>query len=171
MSPISSCPAKSIATPWWTPSELQLLSGTPLMLPVSRHWRRAPKDARDGRPHSKCDACLTQNDALFFRLLKTLETWTRTLQNSPRHSMYAIYAYIGVVRGVNVGIYMAYMECMGNSSTMITSSRRDFRNVLELKLDILASLVGLFVKDRLIQHIVHIGRFRNIHVCHPTLQE
>ena len=27
--------------------------------------------------------------------------------------MYAIYAYIGVVLGVNVGIYMAYMECLG----------------------------------------------------------
>ena len=30
----------------------------------------------------------------------------------PRHSMYARYA-IGVVWGVNVGIYMAYMECLG----------------------------------------------------------
>ena len=34
--------------------------------------------------------------------------------------MYARYAYIGVVLGVNVGIYgyiyiyMAYMECLGN---------------------------------------------------------
>ena len=28
--------------------------------------------------------------------------------------MYAIYAYVGVVWGVNVGIsYMAYMECLG----------------------------------------------------------
>ena len=27
--------------------------------------------------------------------------------------MYAIYAYIGVVLGVNVGIFVAYMECLG----------------------------------------------------------
>ena len=27
---------------------------------------------------------------------------------NPRHSMYAIYAYIGVVWGVNVGIYGIY---------------------------------------------------------------
>ena len=31
----------------------------------------------------------------------------------PRHSMYAIYAYIGVVLGVNVGIYGSPMECLG----------------------------------------------------------
>ena len=28
--------------------------------------------------------------------------------------MYAIYAYIGVVLGVNVGIYGSPMECLGN---------------------------------------------------------
>ena len=32
----------------------------------------------------------------------------------PRHSMYAIYAYIGVVLGV-----MAYMECLGKSNIMV----------------------------------------------------
>ena len=31
----------------------------------------------------------------------------------PRHSMYAIYAYIGVALGVNVGIYGSPMECLG----------------------------------------------------------
>ena len=31
--------------------------------------------------------------------------------NSPRHSIYGKYAYIGVLWGVNVG--MAYMECLG----------------------------------------------------------
>ena len=31
----------------------------------------------------------------------------------PRHSMCAIYAYIGVVFGVNVGIYGSPMECLG----------------------------------------------------------
>ena len=38
--------------------------------------------------------------------------------HSPRRSMYAIYiykyAYMEVVWGVNVGIYMAYMECLGH---------------------------------------------------------
>ena len=31
----------------------------------------------------------------------------------PRRSMYAIYAYTGVVLGVNVGIYGSPMECLG----------------------------------------------------------
>ena len=31
----------------------------------------------------------------------------------PKHSMYAIYAYIGVVLGVNVGIYGSPIECLG----------------------------------------------------------
>ena len=30
----------------------------------------------------------------------------------PRHSMYAMYAYIGVVLG-NGAAYMVYMECLG----------------------------------------------------------
>ena len=30
-----------------------------------------------------------------------------------RRSMYAVYAYIGVVWGVNVGIYGSPMECLG----------------------------------------------------------
>ena len=37
----------------------------------------------------------------------------RRLDTIPIHSMYAIYAYIGVVWGVNGAAYMAYMECMG----------------------------------------------------------
>ena len=31
----------------------------------------------------------------------------------PRRSTYAIYAYIGVVLGVNVGKYIPYVECLG----------------------------------------------------------
>ena len=41
------------------------------------------------------------------------------LNSNPRHSMYAIYAYIGVVLGVNVGIYGIHGEsgngfCLGS---------------------------------------------------------
>ena len=32
----------------------------------------------------------------------------------PRHSMYGIFTYIGVVLEVNVGIYGSPMECLGN---------------------------------------------------------
>ena len=37
--------------------------------------------------------------------------------------MYAIYAYIGVVWGVNVGIYMAHMECLGSCPAIVVKVR------------------------------------------------
>ena len=36
--------------------------------------------------------------------------------------MYSIFTYIGVVWGVNVGIYMAYMECLGTVHKLPTDS-------------------------------------------------
>ena len=61
----------------------------------------------------------------------------------PKRSTYEIHAYIGVVWGVNVGIYSSPMECMGNSGhsmswlglrsfTSFTYSRQDPETVERL---------------------------------------
>ena len=53
-------------------------------------------------------------------------------KKSPRHSMYAIYAYIGVVLGVNVGIYGSPMECLG---VMFLLAGRQIQRVASVERD------------------------------------
>ena len=48
-----------------------------------------------------------------------------------RHTMYAIYAYIRVVWGVNVG--MAYMECLGWEDTHMEPEKGSYCPVLSLR--------------------------------------
>ena len=64
----------------------------------------------------------------------------------PRRSIYAIYAYIGVVWGVNVGIYCIHgaygMECLG----MIYEGVRSFVRSFSLSLSLPITLSMRFAK-------------------------
>ena len=80
--------------------EVDSSSGSFCQIATLKNWRRiAADEVSFGILQSSC-------------ILWFWSWWVIVRNLYPRHSMYAIYAHIGVVLGVNVGIYMVYMECL-----------------------------------------------------------